>query len=205
MPLTGRYANLLAAVAESIGAGKPYKPWRYLEVGVWDGRHSAEVLRHAHVLGRTHVEYYGFDLFEDWTSEVNEAELGKKVAPPTLAEVYARLEPHAALVRLVKGNTRHTLPAVAPTLPPMNLVFVDGGHSPETVASDWQQLRQLLHGRSVVLFDDYFTNRDDFGCRRLVDQLAADPRYQVALLDPEEYFPHTDLKIRMAKLNLQPR
>mgnify|MGYP001457844067 CR=1 FL=1 len=36
-----------------------------------------------------------------------------------------------------------------------DLVFIDGGHSEETVASDWENVKHLLHEKSVVYFDDY--------------------------------------------------
>jgi hypothetical protein len=40
-------------------------------------------------------------------------------------------------------------------LPKMDLVFIDGGHSTETVATDWENVKDLLHEKSIVFFDDY--------------------------------------------------
>ena len=105
-----------------------------------------------------------------------------------------------AKAMLYKGNTRVTLPRAAETLKPMNLVFQDGGHSLETTASDWEFAHRLLSPGGIYLFDDYYENRDDFGCRRLVETLARNPAYRVRLLDPVDYYDHTDLSVRMVRV-----
>lgn len=72
-------------------------------------------------------------------------------------------------VTLVKGNTRETL---ATFNEPVDFVWLDGGHSVETVRSDWENVKRCLMPEAVVLLDDYYTgpqiDTTKFGCNELV-------------------------------------
>src|SRR4051794_24682948 len=87
------------------------------------------------------IHYHGFDLFEMLT----EAELVKEFSlrPPSRAEVQQRLERTGANIHLHQGYSRDTLKAWRPgngANHPIDFLFIDGGHSLETIASDWQDL-----------------------------------------------------------------
>jgi hypothetical protein len=206
-----RYQNLFRTLDELGAAPELGGHLSFLEIGTYDGVRAAQLLNHWLRNGdRRTASYVGFDLFENLTPEMSRAELSKSRLPPSRREVLKRMG--AALpkadrwrLRLLPGNTRETLPAFVAALGAgdrPSLVFMDGGHSPETVASDWACVRRLLGPRAVALLDDYYENREDFGCKPLVDGLAADPSLAVRVLDPADHVESTGLVIRMARVSL---
>jgi hypothetical protein len=191
-----RYTNLFIALDE-IRDRALLPEIRILEVGTYDGSRARQLLDY----WGSGTHYHGFDLFDALTPEMSAAEMSKSRLPPSRAAVRARLDRVGSSISLYQGNTRETLPSVVPTLGPMDLVFVDGGHSLDTIASDWSALQPAIAPGTVVLLDDYYENRDDFGCKRLVRGL--DPaRFRVTLLDPVDHYDHTGLDIRMVRVEL---
>ena len=107
------------------------------------------------------VTYIGYDLFGTATPEMNEKEFNSK-ANNTAEAVSERLAEYAIEkakegktfeFKLVEGDTNETLT----DKPVADLVFIDGGHSYETVSHDYHQ---LMHNKVVVL-DDYFSKDDN--------------------------------------------
>ena len=43
-----------------------------------------------------------------------------------------------------------------------------------------------MDNETVVIFDDYYENRDDFGCKKLIDELLQDKTFSVEKLEPIE-------------------
>lgn len=175
---------------------------RILEIGTWNGEHALSMIRAA---GRhcapAEVEYHGFDLFEQIDDEKIAQEISKR--PPPREEVAARLRATGAQVHLVQGDTRETLPAAVPRLPPMDFVFIDGGHSYDTVASDWAAVERLLHPGTVVIFDDYW-GESDAGTDRVVAGIDRG-RYDVQVLDPEDQFVKEWGLLRVRFVRVTPR
>lgn len=169
-----RYLQLLDIVAEA-------KPASIVETGTWTGERATSMASVA-LKHRPEVRYVGFDLFEDATPADDARELNVK-RHASLAEVRQRLiafeGSHPGFrFTLIKGDTRETLPDAADKrwLPePLDFVFLDGGHSIRTIASDWTSLM----GARVIVLDDYYLpdgmgKRPDitrYGCNRLVDGL----------------------------------
>ncbi|MCC7380675.1 MAG: class I SAM-dependent methyltransferase [Deltaproteobacteria bacterium] len=161
------------------------QPRRLMEIGCFRGENGRRMIDAALAHHpASEIEFFGFDLFEWLDEEKLEAEVSKR--PPPLAEVRARLEGSGAKIRLVQGDTTETLPRLRAELPRMDLVFIDGGHSLATIASDWQNVEPLLHERSVVILDDYWETAEA-GAKTLVDALDRN-RYAVRLLDPIDRF-----------------
>lgn len=181
--MKGRYQYLLNAVHE-------LRPKRILEIGTFKGKRARVLIREAMRYGE--VEYYGFDLFEPCPLE----EFPKSKAMPSFEKIKAGLEKTGARIFLFRGNTRHSLAQA--NLPPMDLIFIDGGHSLETVSNDWDHCSQLMHKRTVVFFDDYWS-RLDAGCKALVDNLQKKSNeYQVEILDSLDQ--NNTAQIRMARV-----
>jgi len=152
------------------------KPKRIIEIGTWDGRHAEEMIQLAKQLSPNEEIYYlGFDLFEDFT--VSKEEYCPK-KPAICDEVSARLIKYGN-VQLYKGNTKQILPNFrihdVDDYLPGDFIFIDGGHSLDTVKNDWENCRdKFSHGKTVFLFDDYYhdtTIAQKFGCRSLIDSL----------------------------------
>jgi len=145
-------------------------PSRFLEVGVGRGDSLRIFLRSAASRGINDVEYYGFDTFDEGPPPDETAFLNARIESSTTSDRFWKM--HNAgeeavraiasefpgtrcLVKLFKGNSRNTLPQHAGDLPSMDLVFIDGGHSYQTVKSDWTNIRPLLRDGSIVVFDDF--------------------------------------------------
>jgi predicted O-methyltransferase YrrM len=152
-----RYGQLHQAVALK-------QPKAILEVGTWNGGRALTMLK----LCPT-ARYYGFDLFEEATAETDAAEMNVK-AHHTLEAVQETLKGYDAT--LYKGNTRDTLAAFNE---PVDFVWLDGGHSIETIRSDWENVKRVLAPGAWVFFDDYYTGPIDtetMGCNKIVAGLS---------------------------------
>ena len=137
---------------------------RIMEVGVADGENARTMVSVA--IGNfspEEVEYYGFDLFE-----------GNK-----MEQVRQKLEETGCRFKLFKGDTVRILPKVVETLPKMDLIFIDGGHSYETAKSDWENSRSLMQDKTAVFFHNY----DVAGVKRVVDNISR-KEYQVGIIHP---------------------
>lgn len=147
---------------------------KIMEVGVWNGERAREMIKTAQKFhDESSVEYYGFDIFELMNDELYTREVSKR--PPIMTQVKSRLAATGAKINLFMGLTEETMPKVMPTLPPMDIVFIDGGHSIETITSDWNYTGQVMDKNTVVVFDDYWSGawgkRKDAGCQSLIDVL----------------------------------
>jgi len=189
-----RYDQLFAEV-------KKVRPKNIMEIGVWTGERARKMIGVAsrfHPKGSLH--YYGFDLFESMDNEKFTKEVSKQ--PPTIKIVEEKLKKTRANIHLYKGDTVMVLPDQEATLPKMDIVFIDGGHSLETIANDWFYVSKLLHQGSVVIFDDYWQNRLDAGSKVTVDLIDKE-EYSVVILPIIDSFPKTafgHLSIQLAKV-----
>ena len=89
----------------------------------------------------------------------------------------------------------------------MDLIFIDGGHSLETIASDWRWASQLMHNKTAVIFDDYWLDRTDAGCKSTVDGIDRS-EYRVKIWPLVDKFEETKfgpLKIKLAVVRKRKR
>lgn len=172
--MNGRYRNLDLAIRK-LGASKTHL--RLVEVGTYDGERAKSMLTLWNAFeGARSAEYIGFDLFERMDPVTNTVELSKSRLPPAIHVVIKKLSAlNNVSVSLIKGNTRDTLAGAVQLMRPADLIFIDGGHSLVTIASDWQGLQPIIDKNTIVLFDDYYLNRDDVGCKTLTTSLQQDP------------------------------
>lgn len=200
-----RYRNLLletyASQARSI-----------LEIGVYNGLNARQMIETAAIFRPpAEISYHGFDLFELLTPEILEKEFSKQ--PLTEAQIQNKLSATGARITLSKGFTQETLPAFVASNTgaarrEFDLIFIDGGHASETIASDWSNVRRLMSPRTTVLFDDYYLNEPKdvagVGCQGLIDGLDR-AAYEVTILEPEDRFAKEwgTLRVKMARVRLK--
>jgi hypothetical protein len=192
-----RYVNLFRTIYEG-------RCQAIVEIGTWNGVHAEQMIRVAAAhAGLSSIRYAGFDLFEDLTNDQLRLEYSKR--PPTYQEVSDRLKATGAAITLYRGNTRETLPRAGEELRRADLVFIDGGHSIETISADWAAVQQNLGPGTTVIFDDYYPDRvpelEGLGCQSIIDALDT-TRYLVEVLEPADAFdqPWGTLRVQMARV-----
>ena len=163
---------------------------RIMEIGTWNGNRALQMIGVAQKYhSNNEVEYYGFDLFEMMNDEIFEREVSKRPSP--MAEVRDKLEATGAKIFLFRGFTEKTMPEVVPALPKMDFVFIDGGHSIETITNDWNYTQGVMGQNTVVIFDDYWSgewaHRKDAGCRNLIEKLDRS-KFDVRILPIQDKF-----------------
>jgi hypothetical protein len=111
-------------------------------------------------------------------------------------------------VHLFRGDTTLILPQMAPVLPRMDFIFIDGGHSEETVRSDWTWVSRCIGPDTVVIFDDYVDPisviESGVGVNAVVDALDTS-KYRRRLLRPVDRFPKPWGTLRIAFAEVTPR
>ncbi len=158
--------NFLSLVEE-------YKPKNVLEIGVFCGVTSRNICELLKTNFGSDFRYYGLDLFgSSKTSSVDEIEPkfleNQKFSNP-LKTIYYNfikkenlnskisvqnfLKKFSRNIELIEGDTRVTLEKVP--LSEIDFVFLDGGHSYDTVLSDLQKLYDNMKNNSKIVCDDY--------------------------------------------------
>lgn len=201
-----RYRNLIKTIYR-------HRYDSILEIGVYRGGRSKEMIETAKLFHpATAIRYYGFDLFEDLNAKLLQSEFSKIPFPQR--DVQTLLDATSAQINLYQGFSQNTLPAFikdwkAQGRPPIGMVFLDGGHAEETIASDWENVRQLMDCNTTVIFDDYYSvdysqHIGRVGCQYLIDALDR-TMYDVVILGPEDCFKKDwgTLCIKFAKVTLK--
>ena len=158
--------NFLSLVEE-------YKPKNVLEIGVFCGVTSRNICELLKTNFGSDFRYYGLDLFGSTkTSSVDEIEPkfleNQKFSNP-LKTIYYNfikkenlnskisvqkfLNKFSQNIELIEGDTRVTLEKVP--LSEIDFVFLDGGHSYDTVLSDLQKLYDNMKNNSKIVCDDF--------------------------------------------------
>jgi hypothetical protein len=142
-----------------------------IEIGVWRGDRAVRFLTHGEQL----VEYVGFDLFEGMTDELHEKEGMAACFFQYMDKVQERLlsvSRPETIVSLIKGNTKQTLPEFTASCQNCyDFIFIDGGHSLDTIENDWKYASLALAPDGVCIFDDYYLENETIGCKFLIDNL----------------------------------
>ena len=151
-----RYQNLIRIIFQE-------KCKTFVEIGTYNGVHGRQMIETAKIFyPASSIEYYGFDLFEQQTQEDHQKELSKK--PPPYFQVEQFLKVTGADVHLFKGYTRDSLPKfvqwVQEEKKQIDFIFIDGGHSIETIQSDWIHSEKITGKKTAVIFDDYYNNSE---------------------------------------------
>ncbi len=158
--------NFLSLVEE-------YNPKNVLEIGVFCGVTSRNICELLKTNFGSDFRYYGLDLFGSTkTSSVDEIEPkfleNQKFSNP-LKTIYYNfikkenlnskisvqnfLKKFSQNIELIEGDTRVTLEKVP--LSEIDFVFLDGGHSYDTVLSDLQKLYDNMKNNSKIVCDDF--------------------------------------------------
>ena len=160
-----------------------YKPVNIGEIGTHDGRTGMEFCKYC-LQYANDVRYTGYDIFElGANSDFQRKEFnGKGVGRKWFAEkVFNKLRNRNLKFRykLVQGFTDDTL-----TKTKFDFVFIDGGHSYDTVKHDYS----MVSDSTVIVFDDYY--QDDV--KKLVNEVIQDEN--IPLMDWNTVLESTGLR-----------
>jgi len=155
-----------------------------MEIGIGVAAHSKQMICAAlETMGD--VDYYGFDLFGDITDEIKKIEASPQ--PGSMEAVRKYLEGGGVNIYLYRGFTKDTLPEFIETGIKPDLIFIDGGHSRETVWNDWTCVKKMMSDKTMVIFDDYLSEYEKlgWGCNCVIDSLKG---YKVEFLEPADSY-----------------
>ena len=167
---------------------KQQKPKNFLEIGVFTGVTVRNVCELLSVINNKDFFYLGIDLFEDFQEAVS-----NEVVPDFLVKKQNFSNPLKSLVynflfkeqlnslqsvskflkkfknniELKKGNSLSLLPKV--DLKIFDMIFVDGGHSYETVKFELRFILKNIKTNCLVVCDDYSLNEAP-GVKKAIDE-----------------------------------
>jgi len=183
---------------------KPCK--NIMEIGVFDGTSAVPMIKEAaKLVPEEEIHFYGFDLFEDMTPELRDEEWSFQTNKiPKVEDVKKLLETNTkAKITLIKGNTRKTLKQNIKTLPKMDLIYIDGGHTIETTRNDWRYSSKLIKNDTVVYFDDYCDEMPFIGSAFIKKELPA--KYQCQVMPQTDIYPRTFGRMKAQLLKVEKR
>jgi len=157
-----RYAQILDIIDET-------KPKSIVEIGTWSGSRAVQMIqRAAKHRPINEICYQGFDLFDTQTGEQFRRELSK--AGWERAIVEKRIKATGANIELVEGDTKKTL--FVKRKSDCDLIFIDGGHSEDTIHNDGM-IVTCMKGGVIAVFDDYYHagKPEGAGCNKFINAL----------------------------------
>jgi predicted O-methyltransferase YrrM len=128
-----------------------YLPQNICEIGTHNGQSAFQFVDYLWPKVKR-LHYTGYDLFEEANKEITDLEHNGK-GPGSFHLAFRGLEKRKEKYgkrfdfELIKGNTKQTL--VTPKI--FDFVYIDGGHSYETVLHDYSMVKDS----NVIVFDDY--------------------------------------------------
>ena len=162
-----------------------YKPKNFIEVGVFQGVTSRNVCEKLYEINKENFLFHGIDIFEDTNINIDNKEMTikhNKISNPfkhlifniilkknlfSIDSIYSFLKKFKNNVQLYKGFSETQLPKI--DMSKIDMVFLDGGHSYETVRSDLSLILKGIKKNKIIICDDY--DQADYGVKRAVDEI----------------------------------
>ena len=162
-----------------------YKPKNFLEVGVFQGVTSRNVCKKLNVINKEEFSFHGIDIFEETNNVIDNKEMTVKhnrISNPfkhllfnlilkkdlfSIDSIYKFLKKFKSNVYLYKGFSDTALLQI--DLSKIDMIFLDGGHSYETVSSDLSIILKSISKGKIIICDDY--NQVSYGVKKAVDEL----------------------------------
>lgn len=170
---------------------KEHKPLHFLEIGVLEGATSRNVCELMNSINNGNFKFSGIDLFGENIDINNSKEftpISHKISNPfkwLYFKIILRMNPNSKesvmfllnkfrkSINLYKGYSGDILNKI--NLSDVDFVFLDGGHSYETVKKDLKILKTKLNDKSIIVCDDY--NISQYGVKKAVDEIKNDHKF----------------------------
>ena len=170
------------------------KPKNFLEIGVFHGVTARNVCELLHSIHGNNFKYVGLDLFGESVENINEVIPNTKFNNPfkkIYFEYILRQDPYSIEcvsyffkkfeknIHLIKGNSNQLLKKIDMTQ--IDYVFLDGGHTYETVKSDLESCIPVIDNHGTVLCDDYDLSYAP-GVKKAIDEFIEIYKYKVKII-----------------------
>ncbi len=179
-----RYFNLFIYILKK-------KPTKICEIGVYTGERSYEIIKLSSLLNDGSTIYYGYDLFEDISKKMIKKEFSKQ--PLSKYQVKKNLDGlDVHEIKLIKGNTLITLNNKK-NKNYFDMIFIDGGHSINTIKCDFLNLKEKIKINKSIIFDDYYYNKGlekKAGCNFILKK--RDPIFKFKIFKGTDYHNNDD-------------
>ena len=164
---------------------KKYKPRSFLEVGVLEGVTARNICELMHEIHGYSFSYTGIDLFGLDINSNNNKEftpISKRYSNPlkfiyfnyilknhpnSLKGVNYLLKKFTNSIDLHQGYSKDLLRKI--NLNTIDFIFLDGGHSYETVKDDLNIILDNSKKNSILVLDDY--NQKEYGVKKAADEV----------------------------------
>ncbi len=178
------------------------KPKFFLEVGVFQGVTARNVCELLHHVNGENFTYIGIDVFsldnkdtyEGWKNGTNEIIPGTeqnnllkkfyfkyilKKEPYSLEAVAHLLKKFKKNIHLIKNNSNEALKKI--DMSKVDYVFLDGGHSYNTVKNDLNYSKPVLENNGTILCDDYSLHFAP-GVKKAIDEFVLNNKLKFEFL-----------------------
>ena len=169
-------------------------PKNFLEIGVFHGVTSRNVCDLLYSIHGDDFKFTGIDLFdvnifkEDYSPSAKFSNPLKnfyynyiiRLNPYSLESVQKLLRKYKNNVNIIQGNSHKILKEI--TLDNFDYVFLDGGHSYETVIEDLKCLKKVVENNAVILCDDYDLTYAP-GVKKAVDEYVLLNNFNLKILN----------------------
>ena len=170
------------------------KPKKFLEIGIFQGvtaRNICELLYKIHDNNFKYIGVDKFDLDEKTNNEIIPSNNFKnplkqfyyqyiiKENPYSLKSVKNLLKKFDKNIDIFKGDSKVVLPKI--DLSDIDYVFLDGGHSYDTVINDLINCKVVVENNGVILCDDYDLSYAP-GVKKAIDEFVAKEQYDIKIL-----------------------
>ena len=171
---------------------KENKPSHFLEIGILEGATSRNICELLNILNNGNFNFTGIDLFGENVDNNNLKEftpisynisnpfkwiyfkLILRMSPNSLKCVKFLLKKFNKSINLYKGYSKDILNKI--DISKIDFVFLDGGHSYETVKEDLNLLKSKLANKSIIICDDY--NIPQYGVKKAVDEIKDECKFE---------------------------
>ena len=174
---------------------KERKPQNFLEIGVFTGVTARNVCELLSLINNGKFYYLGIDLFEDFEDAVSTEVVPEFLTNKqnfsnplkslfynfllreklnSLESVSKFLKKFGKNIELKKGNSLDILKKI--DLKIFDMIFVDGGHSYETVKFELNIILKNVNDNCLVICDDYI-HAEAIGVKKAVDESVREELY----------------------------
>ena len=170
------------------------KPKKFLEIGIFQGVTARNICELLYKIHNNNFKYIGvdkFDLDEKTNNEIIPNNNFKnplkqfyyqyivKENPYSLKSVKNLLKKFDKNINIIKGDSKVVLPKI--DLSDVNYVFLDGGHSYDTVINDLINCKIVVENNGVILCDDYDLSYAP-GVKKAIEEFVDREKYNIRIL-----------------------